>query len=444
MAAVAVLTVDPAPPRGPGPGACPASARPAADAGLPHRDRLLDAGEAAARIGRVLGGGPPVTSAAPVRAKYRIGESLRVVYRVVPRPGDAPRLVTARMFAGGLGPAAPGHRAGEGPDGLLAAGRDAELDTAWWSFPHDRRLRGLESLGDPPPLVPGWSGSQVVEYAPEKSVTARAHDGAGATVAYAKVFAPATVDGAALAARYTALATALARYGPDVAAPAALARRARRDLLLLQPMPGTGWTRLAPTAVPAAMALLGRGIARLHGLGEPDPALRPFPRLGHVRLMTALDLVVRARPELAAAAARLAGPLLDGPTPSGPPVLLHGDCHAGNALFDGDRLALIDLDQAGVGPAAADLGSLVARLRWGAVVGELDRDRADALTAAVLDGYATVRPLPPAAALSWHAGAAMVAERALRAVNRLHPLALPHLGALLGAAADLLRIGAPR
>jgi len=85
-------------------------------------------------------------------------------------------------------------------------------------------------------------------------------------------------------------------------------------------------------------------------------------------------------------------------------------------------VALIDLDQAGIGPAAADVGSLLARLVSTRVVDGTDTGD---LSAAFLDGYAEVRPIPEAQALVWHTSAAMLAEVAMRAVNRVRPEARP-------------------
>ena len=52
-------------------------------------------------------------------------------------------------------------------------------------------------------------------------------------------------------------------------------------------------------------------------------------------------------------------------------VLVHGDLHLKNALLAGDRLSLLDLDQAGVGHPAADLGSLLAALAAARLAGGL-------------------------------------------------------------------------
>ena len=149
--------------------------------------------------------------------------------------------------------------------------------------------------------------------------------------------------------------------------------------------------------------------------------------------MHSAHLVAVGRPDVAAAAIRLADRLADGPPPGGPQVALHGDCHPKNALLAGDSIALIDLDQAGVGPAAADIGSLIARLHADGDTG--------AMRSAFLSGYQAVRPLPPDRSLRWHTAAALVAERGVRAVNRVHLPTLDRLPELLETADDVLLNG---
>jgi hypothetical protein len=123
---------------------------------------------------------------------------------------------------------------------------------------------------------------------------------------------------------------------------------------------------------------------------------------------------------------------------AGEAVHLHGDVHPRNLLVDGGRLALIDLDQAGAGQPAADLGSVLARLRQDRWLGVVDPGRAAELGAGFLAAYAAAAPLPAAAPLRWHTAAALLAERALRAVNRVIASALPHLEAPLAEATELV------
>ena len=141
------------------------------------------------------------------------------------------------------------------------------------------------------------------------------------------------------------------------------------------------------------------------------------------RVVHSAHLVAVGRPDVSAAAIRLADRLADGPPPGGPQVALHGDCHPKNALLAGESIALIDLD----------VGSLVARLHADGDTGEL--------RSAFLSGYRAVRPLPPDRSLRWHTAAALVAERGVRAVNRVHLPTLDRLQGLLETADDVLLNG---
>ena len=79
---------------------------------------------------------------------------------------------------------------------------------------------------------------------------------------------------------------------------------------------------------------------------------------------------------------------------------------------------MIDFDQGGSGAASADLGSMLASLM---TLRLLDPEiAADELSSAFLAGYRAVRPLPPSTELRWYTAAAFVAERAIRAVNRVN------------------------
>ncbi len=56
----------------------------------------------------------------------------------------------------------------------------------------------------------------------------------------------------------------------------------------------------------------------------------------------------------------------------------------------------------------------------------------------VLAGYASVRPLPAATAVRWYTAAALLTERALRAVTWMRLEALTHLDVLLADARTIL------
>ena len=399
----------------------------ATDAALPARDLLLDQDATGEHLAGLLG--RDVTGCELVRVKYRIGESLRVTYRL-----NGSEVHTGRVFPPGRSGSAYRKAAGPG------VWHDPALDAVWWAFPADRRLRGLADLISPGPelaaLAPGWVTGELVEYSPERAATFRALDASGTAVGYAKAYAPGTVDVAERSQRYARIAAVLAADGGagGLAAPVPLGRSRARTVLVLQPMPGVEWGQLAGPALAAAMGRLGSAIATLHAAGRAaTDGLPRFGRLDVRRVVHSAHLVAVGRPDVAAAAVRLGDRLADGPPPGGPQVALHGDCHPRNALLAGDSIALIDLDQAGVGVAAADLGSLIARL-------VADGDTG-AMRSAFLSGYQAVRPLPPDRSLRWHTAAALVAERGVRAVNRVHLPTLDRLPELLETADDVLLNG---
>jgi Ser/Thr protein kinase RdoA (MazF antagonist) len=112
-------------------------------------------------------------------------------------------------------------------------------------------------------------------------------------------------------------------------------------------------------------------------------------------------------------------------------VCLHGDVHPKNGILLERGVALIDLDQASLGPAAADLGSLLAALRYEQHIGLLTRADERALSDAFLAGYRQIAKLPEAESLRWHMAAALFAERAFRAVSRIRLRGLQSLPELL-------------
>jgi aminoglycoside phosphotransferase (APT) family kinase protein len=86
-----------------------------------------------------------------------------------------------------------------------------------------------------------------------------------------------------------------------------------------------------------------------------------------------------------------------------PRALLHGDFSADQVVVDDDgSVTLIDLDSAGRGHPAADLGSA----RAAALVGDVDG--VPGALDAVFAGYESVRPLPSAGNLAAHTAAGLV------------------------------------
>ena len=396
------------------------------DPAVPQRDALLEPALVAERLQPLLGLG--IESCRQLRVKYRIGARLRVVHRV--RANGATFDVAAstfpsaerseRAYAQGL------ERAVVGP--VPPVVHDAELRTVFWTFPNDRKIAGLAALMAPAPelstLLPGWARSELASYAPEKAATVRCLDGRGRTLGFAKTYAG--EEGARTRDVHEALAGELPTDDPLLRLPRSLGYSSRFRTLLVEAVDGSPPLESAEP-VPGYRSL-GRGLARLHALTPPADAR--FCRADPDRLKAAAERIGIVRGDVAEAALRLArdlAPRLAG----GEDVCLHGDVNFRNALLQDGRVALIDLDQVAAGPAAAELGSVLAALRYGGVVG-LVRPRAVAeLSAAFLDGYAEVRRLPDESALRAYTAAALLGERSLRVVTRVRPEGLRRLPELL-------------
>lgn len=325
----------------------------AADPAVPRRDALLRPETMAGVLSQRLHGGVPVEACERHYVKYRVGESVRVVYRY--------RVGTTTTFAA----ARSGRR-----DGVPAP----EVDAALYPFPHDRKLPALTRL-------PG----ELVAWAAEQSATSRT------ATAYAKVQRG---DGERRGLR--ALADQDAVRVPSLLDDA-------NGVLTIEALHGTR------PSLPA----FGRTLAALHELKGSDPLF--FDRLDPARLDTAARVIAQARPDAGDAAKRLADRL--GEPPAQPLVTIHGDANLGNALqlHDG-TVALLDLEHVSEGPAAADVGQVVANLLVA---------RTDARP--FLDGYGPI----DREALRWYTAASLLARVALPAVSRVREDLLPRLARLL-------------
>jgi aminoglycoside phosphotransferase (APT) family kinase protein len=396
------------------------------DPAVPQRDLLLDPDVVAERLSRLLG--LRVDSCRQLRVKYRIGARLRLVHRL--RVGPDSVDVTSSTFP----TLARSRRAYA--QARVVAGRqvvhDAELATVFWTFPNDRKLAHLAAVVEPATklaaLSPGWSRSELISYAPEKSATVRCLDAAGRTVAFAKTYAG--DEGERAYRVHAALTGALEPDDPHLRLPEARAYSPAHRTLVVEAVEGT------PPRTAGEYRRLGRALARLHELAPPDDVR--FRRAEPDRLEAAAGLIASVRSDVAAPVRRLALDIAEQLDPGAAAVCLHGDVNFRNALVANGRSALIDLDQVAAGPAAAELGSVLASLRYAGLVGLIRPRLAPDLCAAVLAGYSELRDLPEAPALRAHTAAALLGERSLRVVTRVRPEGLRRLPALLGEAREAL------
>ncbi|HKP82569.1 MAG TPA: aminoglycoside phosphotransferase family protein [Pyrinomonadaceae bacterium] len=389
----------------------------APDPALPQRDLLLDDQQITARLSSLIG---PATidSCEKQRIKYRIGESLRVLYRL--SVNGRAHLVAAKASAG--------------ISGKSAQFVDPDLRAAFWMFPNDRKIKHLSLLRDTPEelatvLGDNWYQSDAVAYVPEKCATVRCLDRNGKTIAYAKMYG--ANEGRSIYTTYLQLASPC----PRVVKPLEYSEPYR--LLLLDAVPGTRIADLTGENLIDGVAGLAQTLASLHSAPIPSQLPR-FHRHDPDRLRNCARLVGMARPDVARVASQLDKELRSSVPPAGSMVCLHGDVHPKNGIAVDDLVTLIDLDQSGVGPAAADLGSMLALLHYNRRIGLITRNRERELASAFLDAYAGSRQLPAQRSLSWHTAAALLSERALRSVNRIRPEGLHHLSQLLDDAREIL------
>jgi aminoglycoside phosphotransferase len=395
----------------------------APDPALPQRDLLLDDRQTAARLSSLLSLDGPlvIDSCEKQRIKYRIGESLRVLYRV--SVNGQPQLVAAKAFAEPY------------TQQQSAQFFDANIGAAFWIFPNDRKIRHLNLLRDMPEalssaLAGNWRRSEPVAYVPEKCATVRCQDHDGQTIAYAKMYA--APEGQSVAEIYSQLASAC----PHVVKP--LEYSQPHNLLLLEAVRGNRIADLKNKDLGDGFAGLAQALAALHSAPIPSQLPR-FTRHDLDRLHNCARIIGLARPDVAAVANELYRELRSTVPFVAPLVCLHGDVHPKNGIALNGGVTLIDLDQSAAGPAAADLGSMLALLHYNWRTGLITRSRERELARAFLAAYARVRQLPAQTSVSWHKAAALLSERALRSVNRIRPEGLHHLAQLLDDAREILR-----
>ena len=387
----------------------------APDAAIPQRDALLD--EDAVR--RLLS----ADGCRRLHTKYRVGHSLRVVYGT--RYGRRHRHVAIRTVPEGAD-----------ADAYDRASHLPALDALLWTFPDDRKLATLPLLAGRSAALDRLAGrpvaaTRLVAYAAERSATVECLDAAGRVLAYAKVLA-----GGAAAVECRALEAAAGVRDPDLRVPGVLGVSERHAAVALEPVAGQRLDTLEHGALVPALGRLGAALGALHRV-RPLPGRR-FDRLDVDRLAKAVAVIARGRPQDGPRAAQLLAALLATPQTEGPAVHLHGDVNLRNAIREDGRVALIDMEHAAAGPAAADLGQALAGLLLARVMQRTTEARRSALADALIAGYADRSPAPEPGALRWFTAASMLARCALPAVSRVRPPVLRQLRPALEAAQELL------
>jgi hypothetical protein len=406
---------------------------------LPGRDELLDVGAMRERLSSLLvrGTGSAIGALAIARVNYSAGRTVRAVYRA--EIDGVTRTIAARMFLNRAKSEDVYHRSQ--PHSAPVASlpglvHDGSISSVFWMFPNDRKIGSLEAAIQPSLSARAIhtraaAATRLVAYAPEKAATFVCESADKRAIAYLKV----TADDQALRDRHTydGLRSTLDPGDNALRLPAALAFSNRRRTLWLEALDGRRVAASLGSEVEIAdLERLGAAVAVFHRLAAPGAPL--FDRFSPPHLAGDAEMIRLVRPDVGGAATALAAHLAEAAVPDADISCLHGDLHPKNAIACGDRMGLIDVESVAMGPAAADLGSLLAGLVYRRETDRLSPDACRARTRAFLSGYASRRRLPSSPSLAWHTAAALFRERAARAVKRVRPLGLQSMAALLAAA----------
>lgn len=417
-----------------------------ADYVLPQRDLLLDPDFVAGLFSQELGvnGAIVVDGCEHLRTTYHAGESLRVAYRV--SAGGRSCVVAGRAFPQGVSQ----KRFEQEKPRVADCGpfrpvfHHAGTESIFWTFPNDRKIANLPLLVDIPQelaaLFPSrWTRSNVMAYAPENCATVQCLSAQNDVLAYAKVYAD---DHSQTCFRtYTALRQSAETERAQIYFPEVIYHSGQHHILVLQALHGRRMADIQGREVFGAFFRLGQALAWLHSLPAPEH-LSEFPRFTNSHMQLAASCIGLVRPDLAQQAAELCNALCTQKRElNEPSVCLHGDVHPKNGILLEKGIALIDLDQASVGPPATDLGSFLAALRYERHIGLLTETAERTLADAFLTGYQQIAMLPEPESMRWHMAAALFAERSFRSVSRIRLPGLQCLSELLTDAQRLLAGG---
>ncbi len=371
----------------------------AADPNLSQRDQLLDEALMAQHFG--------AQECRLLRTKYRVGVSLRTLYEVT-RDEQTFR-VAARAYP---------------------------KSTSFWNFPADKKITNLSILDEIPEEIANindrrWTRSRLVAHAPEKSVTAQCLAGDDSVIAYAKIYA--NDDGRAIFNIYNYVNHSLSG---NIKSARALSYFANYRLLMLEPVVGTSLGSIDVSERERAFHLLGNALKELHNIPSPD-FLSSKRRRTPESLERTVETISSARPDVSKTANQIAEELIAlHDEHVAKPVLLHGDPHPKNFLLSNEHVFLLDLDQASIGSPMLDVASVIAGLYYDCCVGSISIAQRQALSQSFLNGYGPVET-----SLRWHVAAALLEERALRAITRIRIHGLKKLPELLALAINILNSG---
>lgn len=230
------------------------------------------------------------------------------------------------------------------------------------------------------PLVGTPVTLEVLKDKPGRRRTSRARGPRGSVIV--KVYASGRAP--VVAARVGALSG-----GPGAAVPDVLLCDARRHAVVLTDVPGEPCRHALLAGDLAAAARIGVALAAWHAAYRDRVPTELRPHLVERELEALRTRLDAAPPDLAARVERLLGGLSVPWTAS---TVVHRDLYEEQVLL-GERVGLLDLDDASAGPPELDIGNLLAHL---VLLGRRQDADLDGVVSSLLQAYTAVAPLDPA------------------------------------------------
>lgn len=340
-----------------------------------------------------------------------------------------------------------------------------EVGMVLWGFPNDRKLLGLPKLMDaaylehevlPAVVAAHWGEewrihslrNELVHYAPEYIATVRTQ---------LQLVQPQTGE-EQVVTLFGKLYEDEQGAETDRLMRALWASEARRaaDLIIAQPLgyhPGLKilWQRgLHGTTLQSHELISPRLRLRLVQAAETVAALHQSPVMSSRSIYLAdwIDRLEEMRcllPEVRPSCESMVNTVVDRlrqcaeGLEAQPVALLHGDLHLQNFFVEGDRVALIDLDDLCLGSPWQDIGSFSAALHYRGLVAGTELGEIEEATGLFYRHYLQKVPWSaPRATVDWFTAAALINERAFRSIARLQSGSLDILDAILARAQKIL------
>jgi aminoglycoside/choline kinase family phosphotransferase len=332
-----------------------------------------------------------------------------------------------------------------------------DYKTLLFAYPNDRKLDGLRILEREDTLrkflrknLPKerWPSADeklatsVVRYLPEHRAVLRCEVESQPQSSDAAIYLRVHPSQRSAMAMHSIMCDLLGWLGTqaDLGIPKSLASDRDQNIQLLDSLPGVNLKSVLGTAHACeALERTAEALAVLHGYKDSK-----LPRWTVAYQLTkarrAMHLLAKFLPELRKQIEEI-GHALHAQAPRDQDCasgFVHGDFHYGQVLIHPTKVGILDFDRAHTGAVVADLGNLLAHLRYQHIKGRQSEDTS--LTEAFLEAYAraTQKPLAPPEVISWWTALALL-RRSDKPIRRLDADGPNKIKALLEEVEAMLR-----